>query len=334
MKDEVNDIREIMTKHFAGETSPSEEAILSDWLKKSRQNEEEYRSSKKLFDAATRHYSKSIVPEIDVEKEWGVFLNKVGEEKPLRKLSPASATQFWLRIAASLLLLFVSGAIIYYYSTKTEAITFQTAENIRTVELPDGSTVILNRHSKLEYSSDFGEDNRTIALRGEAFFDVQKNAALPFIISARNTTIEVVGTSFNVLAYDSVAEVEVVVKTGVVRFTVPTLNKTVELTLGEKGEFALANNTVDEKVNEDLNYEAWNTHKLTFNETHLSNVVEAINKTYNANVVLTGSVSDSCLLTVSFDNQTLDAVLNVLENTLNLTYRRVGNRIEITSAGC
>lgn len=323
-----------MTKHFAGEASPAEETILFDWVKKSRQNEEEYRSSRKLFDAATRHYSKSIVPEIDVEKEWDVFLTKVGERKPVRQLNPSSTSQNWLRIAASLLLLLVSGAVIYYYTTKTETVTFQTAENIQTVELPDGSQVILNRYSKLEYNSDFGSDNRNIALRGEAFFDVEKNASLPFVIAARNTTIEVVGTSFNVLAYDSVAEVEVVVKTGVVRFTVPALNKTVELTPGEKGAFESSKNALDEAVNDDLNYESWNTHKLIFNETHLTRVVEAINKTYNANIVLTGSVSDACLLTVSFDNQTLDAVLNVLENTLNLTYRRVGNRIEIISAGC
>lgn len=334
MKDEINDIRELMTKHFAGEASPAEETILFDWVKKSRQNEEEYRSSRKLFDAATRHYSKSIVPEIDVEKEWDVFLTKVGERKPVRQLNPSSTSQNWLRIAASLLLLLVSGAVIYYYTTKTETVTFQTAENIQTVELPDGSQVILNRYSKLEYNSDFGSDNRNIALRGEAFFDVEKNASLPFVIAARNTTIEVVGTSFNVLAYDSVAEVEVVVKTGVVRFTVPALNKTVELTPGEKGAFESSKNALDEAVNDDLNYESWNTHKLIFNETHLTRVVEAINKTYNANIVLTGSVSDACLLTVSFDNQTLDAVLNVLENTLNLTYRRVGNRIEIISAGC
>jgi ferric-dicitrate binding protein FerR (iron transport regulator) len=323
-----------MTKHFAGEASPSEETILFNWVKKSSQNEEEYRSSRNLFDAATRHYSKSIVPEINVEKEWAIFLTKVEEEKPVRQLTPASSIQYWMKIAASLLLLLASGAVIYYYSVKTDAITFQTAENIKTVDLPDGSTVILNRYSKLEYTSDFGDDNRNIILSGEAFFDVRKNTALPFIISARNTTIEVVGTSFNVLAYDSVAEVEVIVKSGVVRFTVPTLNKTLELTPGEKGAFTTENNAIDETVNKDVNYEAWNTHKLTFNETHLSSVIDAINKTYNANVVLTGPVSDSCLLTVSFDNQSIDAVLNVLENTLNLTFRRVENRIEIISSGC
>ncbi|HEY0741210.1 MAG TPA: FecR domain-containing protein [Chryseosolibacter sp.] len=323
-----------MIRHFAGETTPAEDNLLVEWRKQATQNEAEYQSSKKLFDAATRHYKKSIVPDIDVENEWKIFLKKADHQKTVRQLNPPSAFSGLLRIAATVLLLMVSGALIYYYATKQDRLVFHTEANIETVTLPDGSTIILNRNSRIEYDSDFGDDNRSIALQGEAFFNVKKNSALPFVISARSTTIEVVGTSFNVLAYDSVAEVEVIVKTGVVRFTVPKLNKSIELTPGEKGAFASNNDALDESINDNPNYESWNTRKLVFDETHIAEVIEAINKAYNTNVVLTGTVSDSCLLTVSFDNQSLDAVLNVLENTLNLNYRRVGNRIEIMSAGC
>lgn len=332
MKDEINDIREILTRHLAGEASPAEAGILSAWRRQSQDNEQEYQKSKKVFEAATRHYKKAIVPDINVEKEWDVFVSKV-DSAPVRQLTPSAWAGF-VRIAATLLLLIVSGAVIYYYATKTETLTVQTAGNTQRIELPDGSAVTLNRNSTLHYESNFGKANRNVSLRGEAFFDVKKDDTLPFVITARNTTIEVVGTSFNVLAYDSLADVEVTVKTGVVRFSVASLNKTIELTAGEKGEYAEANNRLDENMNDDINYESWNTRKLSFSETHLSTVIETINRTYNAHIVITGPVSDSCLLTVSFDNQSLEAVLNVLENTLNLTYRHTGNQIEIISAGC
>ncbi|HEY0653143.1 MAG TPA: FecR domain-containing protein [Chryseosolibacter sp.] len=331
MKDEENDIREIITRHFAGETSAAEEKALSEWIGQSAENDAEYRRSKKLFAAATRHYKKTIVPDIDVDAEWKVFEQKVSDGKPVINLRPSFSM---LKIAAAVLLLIAAGATIYFYANRAEAVYFETASLVRKVELPDGSTVVLNRFSRLEYTSDFGNDHRNVKLQGEAFFDVTRNAALPFVISARNTTIEVVGTSFNVLAYDSISEVGVIVQSGVVRFTVPELNKTVELMAGEKGTFASAQKTVQEEVNQDVNYQSWNTRKLTFNETHLSAVIEAINKAYNTNIVLKGIVSDTCLLTASFDNQSLEAVLNVLESTLNLTYERVGNRIEITSTGC
>lgn len=320
-----------MTKHFAGESSPAEEKTLSAWILQSADNEVEYRNSKKLFEAATRHYKKTIVPEIDVNEEWRIFESKVNESKPVIKLSPRFSA---LKIAASILLLVAAGAVIYFYGNRNGTIRFETASELRNVQLPDGSTVILNRYSKLAYESNFGKEDRKLTLEGEAFFDVTKNPHLPFIISAKQTTIEVVGTSFNVLAYDSLAEVEVIVKTGIVRFTIPALNKSVELNPGEKGSFAQAQNDLQESVNEDVNFQSWNTRQLSFNETHLSAVIEAINKTYNANIVLKGVVSDSCLLTVSFDNQSLEAVLNVLESTLNLTYERVGNGIEITATGC
>jgi ferric-dicitrate binding protein FerR (iron transport regulator) len=334
VKDDVNDIREIMTKYFAGESSAAEEKVLHQWRQESSTNEAEFTKSRKLFDAATHHYSKAGVPEIDVEKEWGVFLKKVDESKPVMPMHSNRSTGLWMKIAASLLLLILCGAVIYFYSTKPETLTFQTAAATKTIELPDGSSVILNRNSQLSYDSDFGDGHRKLKLNGEAFFDVDKNPALPFVISARNTTIEVLGTSFNVLAYDSLEQVEVVVKTGVVRLSVPELKKSVELVAGKKGSYQPLESKVGEQTNDDINYQSWNTQQLSFNETHLTSVIEAINRTYHSNIVLVGPISDSCLLTVSFDNQTLDAVLNVLENTLNLTYQRSGNRIEITSAGC
>jgi transmembrane sensor len=330
VKDELNDITTIMTRHFAGESSAAEEKALADWINQSNQNEATYKKSKRVFEAATNHY-KSNIPAIDVEAEWKIFEQKLESEKPVIKLAPRFS---FMRIAATILLLIASAAIVYYYSSRTETLSFDTATALQKVTLPDGSTVVLNRFSKLTYNDDFGIKNRNITLKGEAFFDVTKNPSLPFVIDAQNTTIEVVGTSFNVLAYDSLSDVEVIVKTGIVRFSVPGQNKMVELISGEKGVFAKDNRELNEAINEDENYQSWNTKKLTFNETHLSAVVEAINKTYNTNIVLSGPVSDSCVVTVSFDNQSLDAVLNVLESTLNITYKREGNRIEIISSGC
>lgn len=69
------------------------------------------------------------------------------------------------------------------------------------IVLPDGSQVWLNADSKLEYKSSFGKSDRDIALNGEAYFDVVKNEALPFIIQTKKIRIKVTGTAFNVKAY-------------------------------------------------------------------------------------------------------------------------------------
>ena len=71
-----------------------------------------------------------------------------------------------------------------------------------------------------------------------------------------------------------------------------------------------------------------------FDEKDLRSVVEELNEIYNANITLATTVSDACVVTVTFDQQDLEAILNVLKKTLNLTYTMKGNQIEITHAGC
>lgn len=80
------------------------------------------------------------------------------------------------------------------------------------LQLPDGSTVWLNAGSKLTYAPDFGKSNREVELVGEAFFDVVKIPTKPFIINTTNIQIKVLGTAFNVKAYqgDKVTETSLV----------------------------------------------------------------------------------------------------------------------------
>lgn len=70
------------------------------------------------------------------------------------------------------------------------------------IQLPDGSTVWLNGNSKLLYDNKtFGDKNRQVTLSGEAYFDITKNPAKPFIIHTNKMEIRVIGTAFNVKAY-------------------------------------------------------------------------------------------------------------------------------------
>lgn len=202
------------------------------------------------------------------------------------------------------------------------------------IELPDGSIVTLNRNSSLSYSDDFNVKWRIIRMTGEAFFDVVPDKQKPFVISSGTARVEVVGTSFNVSAYENETQLTVTVETGVVRLSASTSKETIELRPGEAGTFTKSDGGLSLLANPDVNYKSWTTQHIEFNGTPLQEVVNTLNRTYGANIRVTGAVSDNCVVTVTFDQQTLDAVLRVLETTLNLTYRVNGNIIEITSAKC
>jgi transmembrane sensor len=339
VKDESNDIvKDLMTRHLSGEATPEEEKNLFGWIGQNAENEKEYQAFKKVFELSERHYAAehNALPQIDIDHEWNHFLINVREkETPVRKLDTRlQTTGLWYKIAAAVLLLMVSGYVIYILNFRTEDFRFETAEVTQTLSLPDGSEIILNKHSQLAYTSDFGDGNRKVKLTGEAFFKIKRDESRPFIIDVKNAAIEVLGTSFNVRAYDNMKEVEVVVETGVVKLSVPEKKTEVKLTAGQKGTFSQTTDALTKEVNTDINFQAWNTQKIVFEKSDLKGVVEALNKIYQTNIVIMTDVPPTCEVTVSFDHQTLESVLHVLENTLNLTYRITGNKIEIIAAGC
>ena len=106
------------------------------------------------------------------------------------------------------------------------------------------------------------------------------------------------------------------------------------LQAGDRGVYNPQQQTVQNEINTDVNFNAWKTRRLTFTEAKLQTVVETLNQVYHANIVIAVPVPDTCLVTVSFDQQDLTDVLNVLKVTLNLEYTIQKNKIEITRAGC
>lgn len=338
MKEENNDIiKELIAKFLAGETSQEEEQQLHVWIDQTSENERFYLDFKKVFALSEKHYEQknNELPDLNIDKEWNHFVNAINQtEKPVRKLQAYQASLPWLRMAAAILVLIVSGLVINYFIYKYKDVQFQTANNTLNVQLPDGSQVILNRRSELSYAQDFGEEKRTVILKGEAFFEVTHDKLKPFIIQPNGAAVEVLGTSFNVQAYDSVDAIEVIVETGIVKLSVAKLNEEVKLVAGQKGVYQKNNDKLIRNENKDLNYNAWNTRKIIFTDAELRAVIETLNKIYNTNITIASDIPASCVVTVTFDAQTLEAVLHVLENTLNLTYKINGNQIEITSAGC
>lgn len=339
MKNELNDTtKELIARYLSGECSALEEKTLHDWRTQAPENEAAFLAFQKTSELTNKHLASmgSKRADIDVEAEWDQFLKNISEkaEAPVRHISTGSSFTLWMRIAASFVVLAITGGLIYNLLYKGQDTFLTTSDFTFKTELPDGSVVVLNRNSELRYAADFGDDNRTIELKGEAYFDVKPDATKPFIINAGKAQVEVLGTSFTVTAYDSAANIKVVVETGKVKLSLPALKKEVQLTPGQKGTVTPGERSVERQQNEDVNYQSWNTMKIVFLDESLSNVVETLNRTYHANIVLSAVTSDSCALTVTFDQQSLDSVLKVLESTLNLTIVRNGNQIEITAAGC
>ena len=337
MNNHQNDIEELITRSLAGESSTDDEKKLSEWLAVTPDNANQFQKFKRIFELSHTFYAQKTnqIVNIDVDNEWKTFASRIEEKKvtPVRQLVPMYAP--WLRIAAALLFISISGFVGYYFISQNAETVYQTANNTQEILLHDGSKVILNRHSELSFSKTFGEHKRILKLKGEGFFEVAHDASKPFIVETNQANVEVLGTSFSVQAYDNKKSVEVIVQTGIVKFSIPTEKREVKLLAGNnRGEYSKTNKTLTSVVNADVNFLSWKTQKMVFAGNDLKSVIDLLNKTYGVNIIISTTVSPTCAVTATFDQQALDAVLHVLETTLNLTIQKEGDRILIKAAGC
>ena len=315
---------ELLTKYFAGEASAEEREMIEQWKDASQKNVKEFEAVKKLWS-----HTESVAdkPAIDVESEWNKMLSVIEPAK-----TKVISIGRLLQIAAAILI--ISGlAFLGIQQSQTNRFSTAMAE-ASTLTLPDGSVVSLNAKSKLIYGKDFGKTNREVTLKGEGYFEVNKNPKLPFVVKAHEAQITVVGTQFNVKAYKNQPEIKVTVTEGTVQLAEqkqPT-KKTV-LTAGETGTYDRQVKAIKKKPLVDNNDISWKTRKMVFENTPLSNVVEVLQNTYHLDITVSETVSN-CAITVVFEDQELKSVLEVLKSTLDLTYKLDGKKLYISGEGC
>jgi len=327
----------LIARHLGGEATAAEEEALRKWMAMAPENEQTYLKYKRVYELTGKHYGLhgNEQLDIDVEKEWGRFVQEA-EKREIIPIGPPpqAGRRAWLRIAAAILLAIVSGVVVNYFVSRQGTMSYTTAQNTDTVSLPDGSTVFLNRYSALTVKGSFGEKERRVELRGEAFFEVSPDKQKPFTVEAGGASITVLGTSFNVQSYAQKNELEVVVATGVVRLAPTGMGQSVELRAGDKGILKKNEKELTSNKNTDGNFLSWKTKHMAFDKAGLPSVLETLQATYGVEFVVLADVPAECAVTVTFDNQPLESVLKVLQATWGLTYRWEGNKIEITGIGC
>ncbi len=263
----------------------------------------------------------------NIEKAWMRInpknRNNDGNKKKKLKIL---ATSFQ-RIAAVLVLAISIGFVIYHQYVKTTGTeTFwvevkNNSDHIRQVQLNDGSELWLNLASKIQYPKDFATKTRKVHIEGEVFFEVKHNNKRPFIVYTENSVTSDLGTSFNVKA-DVSGDVQVTVVSGSVAFSgIENKHNKVVLKKGEMGLFTARNQRIEKQQNENLNFLAWKTGKLTFSKIPLEKVCEILSNYYKTKVYIGSDALRQINLTANYDHKKLGEVLEIMRLTLNIQYQ-------------
>ena len=187
--------------------------------------------------------------------------------------------------------------------------------------LPDGSTGWLNGGSSLEYPMIFGK-SRDVVLSGEAYFNVVKDENKPFKVKIANMMISVLGTKFNVAAYNDDENVDVVLESGKVRLYDLELKKYIELKPDERVVYKKDKHKVlsKSKVNA-RKFSSWKEGKLVFRNDPIEEIAKRLSRWYNVDIeVRKKSTASDLRLRATFEDEDIEEVMRLLKLTLPIEY--------------
>lgn len=219
---------------------------------------------------------------------------------------------------------------IAYKGSSTELIyntlTNQRGSKVIDMTLADGSRVWLNAGSSLTYPVAFNGNERKVSITGEAYFEVMHDAAKPFVVSKGETDVRVLGTHFNVNAYDDDREIKVTLLEGSVKVLRPSQNgKAVILKPGQQAqvssEIKIASNIDIEEVM------AWKNGKFQFGEAaDISTIMRQVSRWYDVDIEYKGVVQGHIGGTISREVN-VSQVFRMLEMTGVVTFQMDGKKV-------
>lgn len=325
----------ILQKYLSGEHSPEEEKLVLAYLENNPMD---------------------TTPVFEAEKD------KIGKRIKSRVFESTIGIPFYIRfmpalkgVAAALIILTCTW--IYFNksdfytetaigSSKSPAVVEikNTSNKPQRVSLEDGSIVILKEKSSISFPEHFGDERRLVYLHGEAFFEVKRNPAKPFVVSTENLVTQVLGTSFTVKSYDDSRSIEVQVKTGRVS-VYETADKSSSNSSGngviltrnqkitfdkqsKKMELAIVDRPAIMPVPEVAN------HGFVFSETPLKESLAFLEKAYGIDIVIENDSVEKCLFSGDLTGLPLFDQLDLICKSVNANYERRGTTLFVHGEGC
>jgi transmembrane sensor len=323
------DYFQLISRYLSGNSSDSEVQLLEEWVLSSTENRAQFSAFRNawILSGIEGNYQN-----IDVEEEWQATAGQLFSEGKIVPMQarPRRRVAFFLKIAAAAALLVAASLWLFLSLNKPNLLEVVAQNEVKENLLPDGTQISLNKFSSVKYGT--GEKYRRVELAGDAFFEVKRDTAHPFVITAQAIEIEVLGTAFYVDAREGQNQIQVIVQSGSVAISAGA--EKVTLTAGETGIFDKKTGKLHEKQNENVNYLAWKTGVLQFENVDLESVVFDLNRKFHSQVSIASPTLKDCEITATFEHKSLDAIVKIIEKTLGISAGKNGGEIVFSGQSC
>jgi ferric-dicitrate binding protein FerR (iron transport regulator) len=282
----------------------------------------------------------------ELEKQWdGIddtgnpenFKQKLIWNKIIRQIDQQSITSkstvrvwhFIQKVAAILFLPLLIASLFYFYavnqkSEQSEQIAWAEINcpaGVRTAfQLPDGSTGFLNSKSTLKYPVNFGTD-REVYLTGEAFFDVVKSEKSRFRVITQKLETEVLGTSFNIAAYEDQPYEEITLKIGKLKVLDKNNKELSTLIPDQQFVFDTLQDQFTIKEVNAVNFTSWTEGKLIIQDERFEDVVKKLSRWYDVEMEIEHLKLKDFRYYAKFEDEPLTEVLRLIAITAPIQYQ-------------
>lgn len=354
---DANRLLALLAKRKSGELSLPDQKELLDFLNDNPDYERISDSLDHVFDSPF-----NVCDDVDdqyIQNRWKSFEKKLSN-RPAVNLKPKKWINAML-VAASLLFFILLGTFIFNNKTtgdKQNIVSTKKGSKTKLI-LPDGSLVWLNAESRLSYNEGFSKNTREVTLVGEAYFDVVKDPSLPFIVHTPVLNVKVLGTAFNVKAYQDEKSTETTLIRGSVEVTlIKDVTKKIVLKPNEKLSVQnnyLAKNTVNSTDDSHINQitkpngnpyitiseiklplhdsvaveTQWVKNRLAFSNEKLEDIVLQLSRWYGINIEINSDELKSKQYSGIFEDESLEQIIEALQLTGGFHYNIDKKKITI-----
>jgi ferric-dicitrate binding protein FerR (iron transport regulator) len=330
-----NDIRQVLEKYVKGKCTREELDSVLDLLADPLRRSE-------LRPVLTEFWEKEtwLAGDADRGEDFEEMLNQIHHRINTRHITPLRISLrkrmlTFSKIAAILVLGFLLGILIPWLKTEDTLYCTSVAPkgSVSQLVLPDQTIIFLNAGSEIKYPAGNKKGIREVYLKGEAWFDVTTNKNKPFMVFTPFYNARVLGTKFNIKAYENETEIATTLEEGSVQIlSSENLKMKDQITLkpGEQLIYNQPNNAISvRRVNTRL-YTSWKDNKLIFINMNVKDLIVLLERKYGVDI----EVTDNVVLDYHYDgtirDETILEVLDLLKETLQIRYKIEGQTIFIT----
>ncbi|MGV8136315.1 MAG: FecR family protein [Mangrovibacterium sp.] len=306
-------MKEFLKKYLANNCAESEfKSVLNLFTSPEKQRELEENMQEDWYQRP-----QSVTPDLTPDLHKIHF--EISRHERVRH-EPKSLLFYMARIAA---VLFVPLAIAFFFQLQKKSPSAGIMQTISTplasrttFDLPDGSKVWLNSGSSVSFPADFSSE-RKVTLAGEAFFDVKKGDA-PFVVEASGFTVNVLGTAFNVMAYDN-EQPAVTLERGKISLH-SVSGQQMDLQPGQQAIIDTLNHSVTKRNVEARLYSSWTQNQMIFQNEALGEVLNRLERWYNVDILVKDPGLLKTPLTATIEYESIWEVMDLMDLTLPIGY--------------